>query len=131
MVVRAAEESEAVGEDLERPLSEHQAIELHPFFQDPEHEVVLLDPRQVADLLLPRQVDQFLHRHLLQGGDVGVGLFQRLVPVGRIFPLEPDFLGDLLGDRHRLVVVGGGVRHGHGTPQGGPGAAPRESRRAR
>ena len=132
MVVGAAEEAEAVGEDFERPLAEHQAVELHPLFEDPEDEVVLLGPGDVADLFLARQFDQLLHRHLLQGGDVRVGFFQRLVAVSRILPLELDLCRDLLGDRHRLVVkvvaevvVGreGGIS-GHGAPRDGCGPAP-------
>ena len=72
----ATEEAESIRQDLERAFAEHQAVELHPFLQDAEHEVVLLDPGNVADLLLPGQVDEFLHRQLLQGRDLGVALLQ-------------------------------------------------------
>ena len=128
MVVGAAEEAEAVGEDFERPLTEHQAVELHPLFENPEDEVVLLGPGDVADLLLAGQFDELLHRHLLQGGDVGVGFFQRLVAVDRILTLEFHLRRDLLGDRHRRVVevvVGreGGIG-GHGAPRDGRWPAP-------
>ena len=61
----AAEEAESIRQDLERAFAEHQAVELHPFLQDAEHEVVLLDACDVADLLLPGQVDEFLHRQFL------------------------------------------------------------------
>ena len=128
MVVGTAEESESVGKDLERPFAEHQPVELDPLLQDPEDEVVLLGTGDVADLLLTGQFDQLLHRHLLQGCDVRVCFFQRLVAVGRFFPLELHLRGDLLGDRHRLVVevvVGwmGGIC-GHGAPREGGNAAP-------
>ena len=43
MVVGAAEEAEAVGQDFERALAEHQAVELHPLLEDLEDQVLLGD----------------------------------------------------------------------------------------
>ena len=43
MVVGAAEEAEAVGQDFERPLAVHQAVELHPLLEDAEDQVLLLE----------------------------------------------------------------------------------------
>ena len=52
VIVGAAEEPEAVRQDLEGPLAEHQAVHLRPFFEDLEDEVLFLEARVVADLLL-------------------------------------------------------------------------------
>ena len=43
VVVGTAEEAEAVGQDLQRPLAVHQPVELHPLLEDLEDQVVLLD----------------------------------------------------------------------------------------
>ena len=50
VVVGAAEEAEAVGQDLERALAEHQAVLLDPLLEDLEDQVLLLE----ADVLLAR-----------------------------------------------------------------------------
>jgi len=116
--VGAAEEAESIGQNLERALTEHQPVELDPFFQDPEHEVLLLGPRHVAELLLAGQIDELLHRHLLERRDVGVALLEGLVVARHVEPV-PDLLGDLLGEAHRLAfgvgidggLLGGGIAH--------------------
>ena len=73
VVVGAAEEAEAVGQDLQRPLAVHQAVELDPLLEDFEDQVLLLDAGVVGDVLLAGLLDQLGHRHLLQLGDVRVG----------------------------------------------------------
>ena len=45
VVVGAAEEAEAVGQDFERPLAEHQAVLLDPLLEDLEDQVLLLQAR--------------------------------------------------------------------------------------
>ena len=120
MVVGAAKKSKPVGKDLERPFPEHQPVELHPLLQDPEYDVMPLGAGDVADIFLAGPFDELRHRHLLQFGDVGITLLERLVMVGHIDSIL-DLGGDLLGQRHRLLfefVGRWGVGRGHGTPCG-------------
>ena len=136
MVIGAAQKAEAIRQNLQRSLAKHQAIELHPLFQDAKDQFVLLGPDDVVDMLLPGQVDQFGHRHLLQGGDVGITPLQAIIAIGRIDAVEFHFGGDLLRQRHRLQiqvfpgVFGIGLRHE--IPRGADGrrapACPAESR---
>ena len=92
MIVGAAQESESVGQDFERALAEHQAVHLRPLFEDAEDEVLLLEPGVFADLLLAGEIDEFLHRHPLEFGDVDVAPFDLFVPcVGRIDDLVKIF----------------------------------------
>ena len=72
VVVGAAEEAEAVGQDLQRPLAVHQPVELHPLLENPEDQVLLLDAGVVGEVFLAGLLDQLGHRHPLQLGDVGV-----------------------------------------------------------
>ena len=52
VVVGAAEEAEAVGEDLQRALAEHQAVLLDPLLEDLEDQVLLLQAGVLDDALL-------------------------------------------------------------------------------
>ena len=52
MVVGAAEEAEAVGQDFQRALAEHQAVELHPLLEDAEDQVLLLEAGDFGEVLL-------------------------------------------------------------------------------
>ena len=52
VVVGAAEEAEAVGQDFERPLAEHQAVLLHPLLEDLEDQVLLLQAGVLGDVLV-------------------------------------------------------------------------------
>ena len=45
VVIGAAQEAEAVGQDFQRPFAEHQAVELHPLLENFEDQVLLLDAR--------------------------------------------------------------------------------------
>ena len=102
MVVGAAEKPKPVGKDLERAFAKHQPVELHPLLENPKHQVMPLGAGDVANVFLPRPFDQLRHRHLLQLGDVGITLLERLVMVGHIDPIL-HLGGDLLGQRHRLL----------------------------
>ena len=108
MVVGTAEKPEPVGQDFERPLAEHQPVELDPLLENAEHEVLLLGPLEVLDLLLPGEFDELLHREFLEARDRRVSLLERLVVARDVEPI-PDLLGDLLGDAQGLTV-GGGMR---------------------
>ena len=95
VVVGAAEEAEAVGQDFQRPLAVHQPVELHPLLEDLEDQVLLLDAGVVGEVFLAGLLDQLGHRHPLQLGDVGVaGLLDLLVAV-------VDVVGQALGARRR------------------------------
>ena len=72
MIVGAAEEAEAVGQDLQRAFAVHQAVELHPLLENLEDQVLLLDAGDIGEVVLAGLLDQFGHRHPLQLGDVGV-----------------------------------------------------------
>ena len=74
MVVGAAEEAEAVGQDFERPLAEHHALELHPLLEDAEDQLLLLEAGDFGELLQLGGGDQLGHRHPLQLGDVDVAV---------------------------------------------------------
>ena len=103
MGVGTSQEAEAVRQDLERALAEHQAVELDPLLEDPEHEILLLLPRHVAQILLAGKFDEFLHRKLLQPSDGRIALFERLV-MARHVEAVLDLGGDFLGDRQRFAV---------------------------
>ena len=106
MVVGAAEEAEAVGQDLQRALAVHQPVELHPLLEDLEDQVLLLDAGVVGDVLLAGLLDQLGHRHPLQFGDVGVArLLDLLVAVvGSSSTPAIGLVGQLLGQRERLSL---------------------------
>ena len=72
VIIRTAEEAEPVGQDLQRPLTEHQPGHLGPLFEDAEDEVLFLQARNLADLFLLGEVDQLFHRHALQSSHVDV-----------------------------------------------------------
>ena len=113
VVVGAAEEAEAVGQDFQRPLAVHQAVELDPLLEDPEDQVLLLDAGVVGEVFLAGLLDQLGHRHLLQLGDVRVaGLLDLLVAVVDVVGQTLGAGGDLFGQRERffiVVVVGIGI----------------------
>ena len=109
VVVGAAEEAEAVGQDLQRPLAVHQPVELHPLLEDPEDQVLLLDAGVVGEVFLAGLLDQFGHRHPLQLGDVGVArLLDLLVAVVESSLRRRAVLGgDFLGQREGLLLLQG------------------------
>ena len=57
VVVGAAEKAEAIGKDLQRAFAKHQPVELDPFFQNPKHQLVLLDASDVATAFLASELD--------------------------------------------------------------------------
>jgi hypothetical protein len=121
--VGAAQEAEAIGQDFQRALAEHQAVEFHALAEDAKHQILLLRARHVADLLPAGEVHQFLHRELLQFGHLRVALLEGLVAVGDVGAVL-DLGGDLLRQGHRLAVVvvrrGIGIWHTAPTGRGGP-----------
>ena len=110
MIVGAAEEAEAVGQDLQGPLAEHQPVELHPLLENPEDQVLLLDAGVLGEVFLAGLLDQFGHRHPLQFGDVGVARLLDLARSGRGSrrSRRPAVLGgDFLGQREGLFLLQG------------------------
>ena len=81
VVVGAAEEAEAVGEDFERPLAEHQAVLLDPLLEDLEDQVLLLQPRVLDHALRLGGADELGHGHLLKLGEVDLAALDVLVAV--------------------------------------------------
>lgn len=61
MIVGAAEESEAVGENFESSLAEHQTIHLGPFFEDLENQVLFFESGVFGDLFEAGLLQQLLH----------------------------------------------------------------------
>ncbi len=111
MVVGAAEEAETVGQDLQRPLAEQQAVRLHPLLEDFEDQILLFRPGVVGEVVAAGLLDQFGHRHPLQFGDVGVaGLLDLFVVFIGVLAVAAFFDGDLLGQRKRLLLLQGAER---------------------
>ena len=111
MIIRAAEEPEPVGQDFERPLAVHQAVELHALLEDAEDQILPFDRAGFGDIFLAGQLQQLRHRHPLQLGQVQIGLLDLLVAgvgfgVGLVGPTVHP-LRQLFGKRHRLAVVAG------------------------
>ena len=104
VIVGAAEEAEAVGQDLQRPLAEHQAVELHALLEDLEDQVLLLDARDFGEVFLAGLLDQLRHGHPLQLGDVDVALLDLLVAVVRFVAHVGGFVGQFLGQAQRLAI---------------------------
>ena len=101
VVVGAAEEAEAVGQDLERALAEHQAVLLDPLLEDLEDQVLLLQAGVLGEALGLGRAEELRHRHLLQLGDVGLAALDLLVAV-----VDRGVAEDV------LVVVVGELRRG-------------------
>ena len=111
VVVGAAEEAEAVGQDFQRAFAEHQAVELHPLFEDPEDQILLLDAGDLRTVLLAGLLDELRHAHPLQLGDVDVALLDLLVAiVGFVVAADRSIVAirlfrQLFGQRKRLFLV--------------------------
>ena len=105
MIVGAAQEAETVGQDLQRALAEHQAVELHPLLEDLEDQVLLLDARDFGQVFLAGLFDQLRHGHPLQFGDMDVALLDLFVAVVRLVAELGGFVGQLFGQAQWLAVV--------------------------
>ena len=81
VVVGAAQEAEAVGQDFERALAEHQAVLLDALLEDLEDQVLLLQPGVVGEPLVLGDLEELRHGHLLQLGDVRAAALDLLVAV--------------------------------------------------
>ena len=125
VVIGAAQEAEAVGQDFERALAEHQAVLLDAFLEDLEDEILLLETGIVAESFVPGARQQLRHGHLLQFGDVRGAAFDLLIA-------EVGLLIEAVGP-----VRKGGLRHGRRGGQrrrrtrGGRGRIGRRRRRQR
>ncbi len=91
VVIGAAQEAEAVGERFERAFAEHQAVLLDALLEDFEDQVLLLEARIIAELLLLGDAEKLGHGHLLQFGDVRGAALDLLIAIIR-FLIEADVL---------------------------------------
>ncbi len=105
VVVRAAQEAEAVGQDLQRALAVHQAVLLDPLLEDLEDQVLLLQPRVLGDSLALGGADQLRHRHLLQLGEVDLAALDVLVAVVDLGIAEEVFILVRVGRKLDGLVV--------------------------
>ncbi len=137
VVVGAAEEAEAVGEDFEGPLAVHQAVLLDPLLEDLEDQVLLLQAGVLGDALLLGGGDELRHGHLLQLGQVDLAAFDVLVAVVDLGVAEDVLvvldIGDVVRKAEPGIVQGGmsvvvdavdaGIRVLRGLDAAGEGAA--------
>ena len=95
VVVRAAEEAEAVGQDFQRPLAEHQAVLLDPLLEDLEDQVLLLQAGVLADAFGLGGADELRHGHLLKLGEMDLAALDVFVAVmNRVVAVDVFFLVD-------------------------------------
>ena len=92
VVVGAAQEAEAVGQDLERALAVHEAVLLDPLFQDLEDQVLLLEPHVLDDAFALGRADQLRHRHLLKLGEMDLAALDVFVAIVERGVAEDVFL---------------------------------------
>ena len=111
VVIGTAEESEAVGQNFERPFAEHQPVELGPLLEDLEDQVLLLQPGVFGQPFFLGQPQQLLDRHSLQVGNVDVALLDFLITliggklVSVLFRVEIAFHeANLVGESFRLSL---------------------------
>jgi len=103
VVLRAAQEAEAVGQDLQRSLPVHQPVHSHPLFEDAEDQILALDAGDVGEIVLAGLFDQLAHGHFLQLGDRGVaGFLDLLVALVELFIDHPVPVGQLFGQGQGL-----------------------------
>ena len=95
VVVGAAQEAEAVGQDLERSLAVHQAVLLDPLLEDLEDQVLLLEPHVIGDALGLGRADELGHRHLLKLGEVNFTALDIFVAVMNRGVAEDIFVLDV------------------------------------
>jgi len=106
VVVRTAQEPEAIREDLQRSFAIHQPVQLHPFLENIENQVLLLQARDFLDVLAPRGLDQFGHRQPLQFRQVAFGALrslQRFLQLANRLPAPIRFLRQLFRQRERFA----------------------------
>ena len=128
IVIGAAQEAEAVGQDFERAFAEHQAVLLDAFLEDLEDQILLFETGIVGKALVlgPRQ--ELRHGHLLQFGDVrGAALDLLVAVVGLLVEaVGPVGRGDLRhGSRRQMPARGRGAAGAVGGSAGCWGRRPR------
>jgi hypothetical protein len=79
VVLRRAKEAEAVGEDFEDALADHEAVVLNAFFEDLEDEVLFFETDVIFDAFFFADLVEFLDAHALKIDEVELGAFDLLV----------------------------------------------------
>ena len=101
VVLRGAQEAVAVGQDLQHPFAEDQALSLGLRLQDLEDEVLLAHPGRVLDLQVARHLREVADGHVLERPHV-----QTLLALGR----RRLGLQGLLVEHHRQTFGVAGTR---------------------
>ena len=133
VVVGAAEEAEAIGQDFERALAVHHAFELHPLFEDAEDQVLLLEAADLGDVFRLGRSNQLGHAHPLQLGDVDVAVAGIVLGDGGADAADAfGGLIELFGERQRFFAIELGeklaIDRGVAVAAGGPHAAVKGAR---
>ena len=76
VVVGAAQEAEAIGEDFEGSFAEHESVETGAFFEDAEDEILFFEPMDFGELILFGDGDQVFHGHALEFSDIDPVFFR-------------------------------------------------------
>ncbi len=103
IVVRTAEEAEAVRQNLQGALAEHQAVLLDPLLEDLEDQVLLFEPRVLRDPLAFGGADQLRHRHLLKLGEMDLTALDVFVTIVNLGVAKNVFV--LVLHEHRRAAV--------------------------
>ena len=106
VIVGAAKEAEAIGQDFERALAVHQAFELHPLLEDAEDEVLLLEAADFGNVFGFGRLNELGDAHSLQLGDVDVAVAGIVLGDGGTD--AADALGsfiELFGERQRFFAI--------------------------
>ena len=85
MIIRTAEKSETVRQNLQRALAEHQTVHPSSFFEDLENQILFFQPVVLSQLFLFRDRQQILHRHSLKFSDIDLIAFRRSEGFGNRF----------------------------------------------
>ena len=115
VVVRASQKTEAVGQNLERAFTVHEAVLLDPLFQDLEDQILFLEPHVLDDAFALGGADELRHGHLLKLGEMDLAALDVFVAIVKGGVAEDVFL--FFGKLSRNLDVGG--RCGPLGPDGG------------
>ena len=125
IVVGAAQEAEAVGQDLERPFAVHQAVLLDALFEDLEDQILLFEPHVLDDALALGSTNELRHRHFLKLGEMDLAALDVFIAIveGGVAEDIFFFVGEFRGNvdvrrrrrafgphRRRVVAIAGRKR---------------------
>src|SRR5262249_39549320 len=81
VVIRTAQESEAVRQNFQRALAEHESVLLHPLLKDLKNEILFLQAGVIDQSFVLSHLEELRHAHLLQRADVRAAALDLLVTV--------------------------------------------------